>query len=147
MSGTQYSEDSGLINELNAKCRPIAFDLSLNTPLKHLFEFKYTKKDTLKHPEFSKLELNDQFLIINALIVYRLSCIDYVFFFDDDHIDFILTEYIRAYEDYFHLKQHSFFDLEEEMENNYPSAHKWLNLVQSQARMNERFGDVSRFLG
>lgn len=144
MSGTQYSIDYGLINELNGNCRPVAFDLSFNTSLKKLFQFKYTKQDTLQNKPFSELELNDRFLVVNALIVYRLSCIDHVYFFEERHIDFVVNEYIRAYEDTFSIRERHYLDFEEEILNYYPAAQKWFNLIQSQAKINHRFWDVAK---
>lgn len=144
MSGTQYHPDGALVGELNARSREIAIYFSKTLTLKQLFQFKYTQKDTFNNERFSEFVKKDKLLIINALIVFRLSCIDYVYLFSPEKVDFILNEYIHAYEDFLSLSQRNYLDFEQELKANYPRAVQWINLIESQARINQRFADNNK---
>lgn len=144
MSGTQYHTDESLLRELKDISRDTAILMSQKVLLKQLFEYKYLQNDLFNNSNFSSLVTKQKLLIINALIVFRLSCIDHVYFFNETKIDFILNEYLHAYEDFFHIKQYNFIDLEETLKINYPSAIRWMGLIESQAKLNKQLKEAGK---
>ena len=144
MSGTQYHIDESLFRELKDVSREVATIMSQKVPLKQLFEFKYLQNDVFDNSRFSELAAKDKLLIVNALIVFRLSCIDHVYYFNQTKIDFILNEYLHAYEDYLHIRERNFIDFEETLKTNYPSAIKWMKFIENQAKLSEKFQETGK---
>ncbi|WP_168188938.1 hypothetical protein [Thiomicrorhabdus sediminis] len=117
--------------------RDIALHMALHVPLKQLFEFKYRQQDNFNDEDFSALKPIEKALIVNALISYRLSCIDHLHFFDDHKIDFMLNEFIRAYEDFLKLKHLAVVNYVEEIKSHFPKAVEWIQFIEQQARVNK----------
>ena len=138
MSGTQYHIDESLLRELKDDSQEIATVMSQKVPLKQLLEYKYLQNDVFDNHKFSNLTTKEKLLIVNALISFRLSCIDHVHYFESSKIDFILSEYLHAYEDFLHIKERNFIDFEEVLTKDYPRAVKWVNSIESQAKLSEQ---------
>lgn len=138
MSGTQYHIDESLLRELKDDSQEVAILMSQKVSLKQLLEYKYLQDDVFNISKFSNLTTKEKLLIVNALIVFRLSCIDHVHHFESSKIDFILNEYLHAYEDFLHIKERNFIDFEEVLTKDYPRAVKWMNLIESQAKLNKQ---------
>ncbi|GKT12098.1 MAG: hypothetical protein ISEC1_P1073 [Thiomicrorhabdus sp.] len=144
MSGTQYHTDESLLRELKDISRDTAIIMSHKVLLKQLLEYKYLQNDLFKNSQFSSLSAKEKLLIVNALIVFRLSCIDHVHYFNESKIDFIMNEFLHAYEDFFHIKQHNFIDFEETLKINYPSAIRWMSLIESQSKLNKQLKEAGK---
>lgn len=136
MSGTQYHIDESLLRELRDESQEVAIIMSQKVLLKQLFQYKYLQEDIFDIAAFSQLTTKEKLLVINAVIVFRLSCIDYIYYFSPTKIDFILNEYLHAYEDFLHIKEHNFIDFEETLKTSYPRAVSWMNNIEAQAKLN-----------
>lgn len=141
MSGTQYHFDIALINELSGRTRNIALNLGLSCSLPELIEYKLTQKDVFNHSQFSGLVTKEKLLVVNALITYRISSIDHVYFFSEETIEFILDQFIQAYEDFLHIIDRNYFDFEAELNANYPKAIAWIQFIENQYKISKRFYD------
>lgn len=142
MSGTQYDIDQGLLTELNGNCRKVALEFAKRVPLKLFLQFKYSHKDTFQYQPFSRLSPVEKLLVVNAVIVYRLSCIDNIYFFSEAEIDLVIAEYLSAYEESFDARERHYIDLQEELNKHYPRAAQWLLSIDAQSRANKRYQEM-----